>query len=222
MRYTYSAQQFIRGSTTGSKRGFCPCATPVIIRRMKPQHPKTVRRRLLILLYDRYLTDPLEMFTPDELQREAELTREELQPNIFYLYERGLVELMTSYNPPMFSAARITADGIDLVEDHYEFSRRYPPEPGEYEDRLAEVPRLVERIVDEAEYAPLDGERRRALLRDVQYLRDELVRPAERWRSEVVLTVLDWIQGHFELAEGPSATVEELRQVLRERLSPRP
>lgn len=185
---------------------------------MKFQHPKTVRRRLLLLLYDRYLVDPLDLLAPDQLQQEASLTREELQPNIFYLYERGLVELMTSCIPPMFSAARITTDGIDLVEDYYEFNRRFPPEPGEYEDRLAEVPILVERLVDEAEYVPLDGERRKSLLRDVQYLRDELIRPAERWRPHVIHTVLDWIEDHFNAAEGATQTILDLRGVLTEKI----
>jgi hypothetical protein len=185
---------------------------------MKPQHTKTVRRRLLLLFYERYLTDPLDMLGPEEVVQQTNIPREQLQPNIFYLYERGLVDLMTTYNPPNFSGVRISADGIDLVEDYYEFNRRYPPVPGEYEDRLAEVPVLVERLVDEAEYIALDGERRKCLLRDVQYLRDELVRPAERWRVEVIHTVLDWIEAHFEAAQGDTGTVVELRGVLREKL----
>jgi hypothetical protein len=185
---------------------------------MKPQNTKTIRRRLLLLFYERFLTDPLEMLGPGELLEMTGITREELQPNIFYLFERGLVELMTTYNPPHFSGARLTADGIDLVEDHYEFNRRYPPEPGEYEDHLAEVPVLVERLVDEAEFVPLDGERRKCLLRDVQYLRDELVRPAERWRVEVIHTVLDWIEAHFDAADGVTPTVSRLRDVLQEKL----
>jgi hypothetical protein len=181
---------------------------------MKPRHPKTVRRRLLLLLYEHYLADPLELLSPAQLQEEASVLREELQPNIFYLYDRGLVELMTSYNPPMFSGARITAEGIDLVEDFFEFNRRFPPEMGEYEDRFAEVPMLVERLVDEAELSALDGENRRCLLRDVQYLRDELSRPVERWRHDVVNTVLDWMEAYFRGMDETLPSLGQLRRVL--------
>lgn len=165
-------------------------------------------------MYEHYQTDPLELLSPSQIQEEAALEREELQPNIFYLYDRGLVELMTSYLPPMFSGARITAEGIDLVENFFEFNRRFPPEMGEYEDRLAEVPILVERLVEEADYSPLDGEKRRSLLRDVQYLRDELSRPVERWRSEVISTVLDWIEGYFRDTGETLESLPQLRRVL--------
>lgn len=165
-------------------------------------------------MYEHYLSDPLDMLTPDKLHEEGCVTREELQPNIFYLSDRGLVELMTDYKPPMFSGVRITADGIDLVENLYEFNLRFPPELGEYEDSLADVPMHMERLVEEAELSALDGERRRSLLRDVQYLRDELVRPPERWRGEVVQTVLDWIEGYFEGSDDGLPSLGALRKAL--------
>lgn len=175
-----------------------------------------VRRRLLLLLYEHYLTDPLEMLTPEQLQREGCVAREDLQPNTFYLYDRGLVELMTDYNPPMFSGIRITADGIDLVENFFEFNLRFPPAMGEYEDRLAEVPSLMERLVEEADFSALDGEKRKSLLRDVQYLRDELARPVDRWRMDVIRTVLNWIDGYFAKEEETLPSAGELRRVLEQ------
>ncbi len=187
-------------------------------RPMKHRHPKSIRRRLLLLLYEHYLGDPLDMLTPEQLHEEGCVTREELQPNIFYLSDRGLVELMTDYKPPMFSGARITADGIDLVENLFEFNLRFPPELGEYEDSLADVPVLMERLVEEAELSALDGERRRSLLRDVQYLRDELVRPPERWRGEVIHTVTDWIEGYFRDAEEGLPSLIPLKKALEGQL----
>jgi hypothetical protein len=105
---------------------------------------------------------------------------------------------MMGYNPPLFAASRITADGIDLVENQVELNRRFPPVIGELEESVAELPVLMERLVDEADFSSLDGEQRKCLLRDIQYLRDELARPAERWRTDVIDTVLAWVENHFD------------------------
>jgi len=160
---------------------------------MDNTHPKSVRRHLLSFLYDRYMANPLEMLAPQDFLEAGNLSREALMVNMHYLADRKLVELMIGYNPPMFAAARITADGIDLVENRFEFNLRFPPDPGEREESVADLLWLVERLAEEAELSPLDGEARKSLLRDVQYLRDEMARPAERWRLRVVQTVLDWI-----------------------------
>jgi hypothetical protein len=164
---------------------------------MTTRHPKTVRRKLLRLLYETYQADPLEMLNPGEIVERSGVTRQELVPNMHYLQDRGLVELMLGYNPPLFAAARITATGIDLVENAFEFNLRFPPDLDELERGSAHVPLLIERLTQEADFAPLDGEVRQALLRDVQYLRDELARRPDRWRRDVIETVLGWMQGHF-------------------------
>lgn len=178
-------------------------------------HPKSVRRRLLTILYERYLKDPLEMLTPDAVLEDGTVQRDELLANIHYLGDKGYVELMIGYNPPWFAACRITAKGIDLVEDRFQFNLTFPPEPGETEEAFAGVPLLVERLIQEADFSPLDGEERKCLLRDVQYLRDELSRPAERWRGHVVETVLSWIESYFEEPEKDLPTLNELREAIQ-------
>ena len=106
--------------------------------------------------------------------------------------------LEESNNPPVSAAARITADGIDLVENHYEFNLRFPGDFQEAEETLSELPLLMERLVEEADLSPLDGEARKSLLRDAQSLRDEFARPVHRWRHEVIDTVLGWMAEPFE------------------------
>ena len=165
------------------------------------RHPKQARRRLMSILYERYQQDPLEMLVPEDFLGPEGVQREELVANIHYLADRKLVELMIGYNPPLFAAARITADGIDLVENRFLFNLRFPPELGEVEEAFAEVPALVERLAEEAEFAPIDGEARMALLRDIQFLRDEVARPVHRWRREVIETALGWITGAVEDVE---------------------
>jgi hypothetical protein len=180
---------------------------------MNVRHPKSVRRHLLLILYDRYQVDPLDMLTPEEVLEYGTVDRGDLMANMHYLRDRGLVELMMGYRPPLFAAARITADGIDLVENHYEFNLRFPRSLDELEQTTVDVPVLVERLVEEAEYTALDGEKRHALQRDVQFLRDELVRPVHRWRMDVVQTVLGWIGEHCEDPE-ELPSLDHLRQAL--------
>ncbi len=168
---------------------------------MDTPHPKHVRRLLLERLYERYMRDPLGSLTPSELLDNAIVVRENLIPNIHYLHDRGLVELMMGFSAPLFDGARITANGIDLVENTTEFGLRFPRQLDDEEALSAELPILMERLVEEAELSALDGEARRALLRDIQYLRDELARPLHRWRAAVIGAVLEWIDGHFASGE---------------------
>ncbi len=50
----------------------------------------------------------------------------------------------------------------------------------------------MERLVEEVELSPLDGEIRMALLRE------EIARPVDRWRSHVIQQVLHWLAGPFK------------------------
>jgi len=181
------------------------------------QHAKSIRRRILLMLYDRYLQDPLNMSTPQDVLEDGTVPRADLMANMHYLSDRGLVELMMGYNPPLFAAARITADGIDLVENPFQFDLWFPGAPSSAEQAVAEAPELMERLVAEADFAPLDGEKRRCLLRDVQYLRDELARPAERWRIGVMETVLAWLEAYDEQQAGMLPSLTELRKAIQRR-----
>lgn len=185
---------------------------------MKSTHPKAVRRRLLELLYAAYSRNPLEMLEPADVLADGTVAREDLISNMYYLSDRGLVEMMPSYTPPMFAAVRITADGIDLVENEFEFNLRFPGEPGKLEASAANVPHLMEKLVEEADFSELDGEKRRCLLRDIQYLRDELARPAERWRGEVVRTLMRWIDAYFKNPAKELPSLPMLRLALKGKL----
>jgi hypothetical protein len=181
---------------------------------MSTNHPKYVRRRILLLLYEHYMRDPLEMLAPDLFIDEAAISRQDLVPNMHYLADRGLVELMLGYNPPLFASARIRPGGIDLVENRYEFNLLFPPEPGAEEELLADIPRLLEELMVQAELSPLDGEARKALLRDVDFLRQEVSRPAYRWRRPVIDTVLGWIDAPFPDASEVLPALPDLRRAL--------
>ena len=187
---------------------------------MNTPHPKHVRRLLLERLYERYMRDPLGMLGPPDLLDGGIVSRESLIPNIHYLHDRGLVELMLGFSAPMFDGARITADGIDLVENTSEFGLRFPQSLDDEEALSAGVPVLMERLVEEADLCALDGEARRALLRDIQYLREELARPLRRWRVAVISAVLGWIEGHFSSGEEGLPSFEEFRMLILTHLRP--
>ncbi len=187
---------------------------------MNTPHPKHVRRLLLERLYERYMRDPLGSLTAVELLDDAIVNRESLIPNIHYLHDRGLVELMLGFSAPMFDGARITADGIDLVENTSEFGLRFPQRLDDEEALSAGVPVLMERLVEEADLCALDGEARRALLRDIQYLREELTRPLRRWRVAVIRAVLGWIEGYFESGEEGLPSFEDFRTLIGAHLRP--
>ena len=138
------------------------------------------------------------MLTPEELLADGTVNRDDLMPNVHYLHDRGLVELMTAYAPPMFAGVRLKADGVDLVENRFEFNRRFPPSLGEMEEEFDQIPVLLENLIEQADLTQLDGENRQRLQRDVDYLRDEVARPVERWRPEVIQAVLGWIAGYFD------------------------
>lgn len=135
------------------------------------------------------------MVEPERLLPTVAGDRRDLMFNMHYLADRGLVEMMLGYRPPLFSGARITANGIDLVENRTLFDAKYPPLPDRCEAERADLPLLLAQLADEAEFCAVDGEIRRALLRDVAYLQDEAARPAARWRAGVMLAVLHGISG---------------------------
>ncbi len=183
-------------------------------------HPKHVRRLLLERLYERYMDDPLDMLGPADLMDDGVITRESLIPNIHYLHDRGLVELMLGFSAPMFDGARITANGVDLVENSSEFGLRFPQSLPEAEAQSVAIPILIERLVEEADLCALDGESRWALLRDIQYLREELARPRPRWRRNVIKTVLEWIDAHFGPGVEYLPSFKELQTLLEEHMRP--
>jgi len=201
------------GIIHGAPRGVASEGT---VSRMRSNHPKSVRGRILKLLYERYQKDPLEMLGPADMLETDGIPREGLMANMHYLNDSGLVELMLGYAPPLFAGVRITSKGIDLVENPYEFNRRFPPLPGEAEEASAELPVLLEQLVEEVDLSPLQGEMRKCLLRDVQYLRDELSRPPHRWRTDVTTAVLDWLAAPFENVDEVLPSLARVKRVISE------
>jgi hypothetical protein len=156
-------------------------------------HPNSVRRAILEELYERYKESPQEMLTPSDLTESGRVPKEGLGFNIAYLADKGLVEVMFGYTAQAFSAARLTAAGVDLVEDVFAFNLQFPP-PAHDGGAAARIPILAQRLVQEVDLVPVDAEQRQTLARDAAYVRDELARPPERIRIEAVRAILYWLE----------------------------
>lgn len=181
---------------------------------MRTTSAKALRRHILCLLHEHYRANPVEMLGPEALMESLDVEKADLLFNMHYLHDHGLVEMMMGYQPPLFSAVRLTARGVDVVENLFELNQRFPEAPGAAEDPLGDLPARLERLLEEAECAPpLDGDDRRTLLRDVHFLREEIARPVERWRPAVIRAVLGWI------ADGPGGphlpALDAVREALR-------
>ncbi len=173
------------------------------------------------VLYDTYMDDPLVMLSPEDFLSGGQVERHDLAVNMHYLRDDGLVEVMLGYRPPLFISARITTKGIDLVENRYEFDRRFPRDMPQGEASLSSVPELIEQLVVEADLCSLDRPRRLTLFRDIQYLREELAQPGDAWRPEVIAKSLEWIAAPFADREG-LPTLPRLQALLESLLTSPP
>ena len=188
------------------------CYTPC----MDASIHKSIRRMLLQTLYRRYMADPTEMVEPEVFLEDGTIQKHPLLVNMHYLADRGLVELMLGYDPTTFSAVRITAKGIDLVENQFELDRQFPPLPDSDERRAADLPFLIELLQAEADICDLDGTARRALFDDIAYLRSEIARPAQAWRLPVILAVLDWMGDLVAPCDSPPPSLPLLKRRIHE------
>lgn len=87
-----------------------------------------LRRCLLTTLYDSFRTLPYLQMEPEELRRACQVPLAQLNWNLVYLEKCGYVELSKTYASAdhVASAVSITAEGIDLVENPSELTKRFP------------------------------------------------------------------------------------------------
>ncbi len=179
--------------------------------------PKQVRARILGTLYDTFQRDPLIMMTPSDIADGAQLKMDVLAANCHYLHDRNFIELMMGYNPPLFAAARIAPEGIDLYEDRKRFKSLFSEDPADHADVTADVIPLILALGREAETAPLAGLKREWLLADVSRLRDLLRRPQDAWDADHLRNALQWLQGQAT-PDAPLPSLAALEDALAKRL----
>jgi hypothetical protein len=85
-----------------------------------------IRRRILEMVYERFKEHPYYQITPKEFTEDLDISIEQLSYNIVYLEEKGFLELAKPLEGSIFVGARITAMGIDLVENQEKFDLTFP------------------------------------------------------------------------------------------------
>lgn len=90
-----------------------------------------IRREILRMLYERFKEHPYNRMTSNELKEILNISLKELQFNVIYLEEKGLLELQKPLEGSLFVGARITPKGIDLVEDEFQLDILFPAQPTE-------------------------------------------------------------------------------------------
>ncbi|MEX2015626.1 MAG: hypothetical protein WD873_03245 [Candidatus Hydrogenedentales bacterium] len=186
---------------------------------MSAEIPKQIRRRLLLALYRRYLEDPLQMVTPEDILEEGDILRNQLAANAHYLNDRGLVEMMMGYKPPLFAAVRISPKGIDLVEDDEAFNRLFPGGETNGFDAQRKTLSLVYKLAAEIEALELPPALRAWVMEDVKDLRNILRVSPERPRASDLRARLAWLeQDLVEHAGVESPALQALQEQLEEQL----
>lgn len=78
----------------------------------------SVRRAILDILYRHFRQQAFQEMPRDDFLREsrARLGEIDVQPDVFYLAERGWVHLTPAESPAWLKSLRLTADGVDVYE----------------------------------------------------------------------------------------------------------
>ena len=85
---------------------------------------RELRRQILKLLYDKFQEHPYYRILAKEFCEIIGVPLNRIDYNMIYLEEKGYVELQKPWEGDVFISARITAKGIDLVEDDFELDLR--------------------------------------------------------------------------------------------------
>lgn len=166
-----------------------------------------------MMLYEQYLADPLRMLTPEEMLEDDGLTRQTLAANSHYLHDRGYIELLTGYNPPLFAAARIAPMGIDLIEDRELFREILGQDAPVVDAVSVEGPRMVLRVADEVAESGLSPVRQQWLLSDLRRLRDEFRKEPQERREDIIRATLESVAEYFD--DDPAVALPSFGALIR-------
>ena len=177
---------------------------------------RVIRRRILLALYEAYRTHPHVMLSPREVMDAADVTHDELLRNIFYLEERGFVECLKGFGTTLFGAAKLTVQGVDVVEDEDTLNEVFPggaEAPVTPADELSE---LFERIRTAARMAPLGQEDIDSLTEELEYVKRSLSRTRTPDRMNKIETFFGWISVSFDGNESVLRDIRRLTEIIRE------
>ncbi|HIE05231.1 MAG TPA: hypothetical protein EYP58_00355 [bacterium (Candidatus Stahlbacteria)] len=133
---------------------------------------RELRREILRLLFEKFQEHPYHRILANEFCKIIGIPLSRLDYNMIYLEEKGYVELQKPREGDVFISARITARGIDLIEDDFEFDLRLKKaETKEEEDDALSALDQLKRDVEKSKPRSLSKD---DLLAELEELRIEL------------------------------------------------
>jgi hypothetical protein len=143
---------------------------------------REVRRRIIEMVFKRFKEHPYYRITPAEFKDVLGITLTQLYYNIAYLAEKGFLDLQTPLEGSFFVGARITAKGIDLVEDELQFDILFPldEQPAIPENTLAELTLIQNSIAIEKD---IKKETKELLIEGINDLIHELKQPGPSYST---------------------------------------
>jgi hypothetical protein len=177
---------------------------------------RAIRRRMLLTFYEAYQTHPHLMLSPKEVMDAANVTYDELLRNIFYLEEHGLIECLKGFGTALFGAAKLTAHGVDVVEDEQRLSELFPVDEDSHARPRDELSELLERIRTDARNAPLGQEDIDTLLDELEFIRKSLERTRTPERMQKIETLFGWVCASFDGNESVLRDIRRLIELIRD------
>lgn len=133
-----------------------------------------IRRKILEILYERFKEHPYNRATPNEFKEMINIGLKDLHFNMIYLEEKGYVELQKPLEGSVFVGARLTAKGIDLVEDEYQMAVFFP----EQTSGIAIPEKVIEKfdiLIDDIDKSPeLGPEQKELITEEIREIKLEL------------------------------------------------
>jgi hypothetical protein len=177
---------------------------------------RAIRRRILLALYEAYQTHPHTMLSPREVMNAADVEYDGLLSNIFYLEERRFVECLKGFGTALFGAAKLTAEGVDVVENAATLNELFPSEGAAPVTPADELTELLERIRIAARMAPLGQEDVDALIDELEHVARSLSRKRTPNRMNKIETFLGWISAGFDGDESVLRDIRRLTELIRD------
>jgi hypothetical protein len=133
-----------------------------------------IRRMILEYAYRHYQENPYYRIIASEFKDHLNVNIKELHFNIVYLEEKGYLELQKPIEGSLFISARITARGIDLVEDEYQMEIQFPLQKGTAQVQI-NVFKEFDLIVDKINNSDVIGKNTKELIvEEVREIQKEL------------------------------------------------
>lgn len=148
-----------------------------------------IRRRIIEMVFERFKEHPYYRITPSEFKEVLGITLKQLYYNVAYLAEKGYLDLQTPLEGSFFVGARITAKGIDLIEDDLQFDIIFPrPEQLTTPDNVMAGLALIQNSITIVN--DIQKETKELLIEGINDLMNELSQPGPSYHTVKTLVAL--------------------------------